>query len=113
MGGSMARIALILSVLFFVAPPVFAESNSHGHAPAALQPKGTTAVTLQGDALVLTFGPIDLPARHSGNLASSLPAGRSDRKRTHLNSSHVRISYAVFCFKKKKHTQHMLHLQHC
>src|SRR5437870_672241 len=73
MGGSMARIALILSVLFFVAPPVFAESNSHGHAPAALQPKGTTAVTLQGDALVLTFGPIDLPAGHSGNLASSLP----------------------------------------
>ncbi|TLY33751.1 MAG: hypothetical protein E6K62_06545 [Nitrospirae bacterium] len=69
----MARIALILSVLFFVAPPVFAESNSHGHAPAALQPKGTTAVTLQGDALVLTFGPIDLPAGHSGNLASSLP----------------------------------------
>src|SRR3989442_15669114 len=73
MGGSMARIALILSVLFFVAPPVFAESNSHGHAPAALQPKGTTAGTLQGDALVLTFGPIDLPAGHRGNLASNLP----------------------------------------
>src|SRR2546425_7163163 len=73
MGGSMARIALILSVLSFAAPPVFAESNSHGHAPAALQPKGTTAVTLQGDARVLTFGPIDLPAGHSGDLASSLP----------------------------------------
>jgi len=69
----MARIAFILSVLFFVAPPVFAESNSHSHAPAAPQPKGTTAVTLQGDALVLTFGPIDLPAGHSGTLASSLP----------------------------------------
>src|SRR3989442_7113426 len=27
---------------------------------------------------------------------------RSDRKSTRLNSSHVRISYAVFCFKKKK-----------
>src|SRR3989442_1799496 len=26
----------------------------------------------------------------------------SDRKSTRLNSSHVRISYAVFCFKKKK-----------
>src|SRR5690554_7463742 len=25
-----------------------------------------------------------------------------DRKRTRLNSSHVRISYAVFCLKKKK-----------
>src|SRR5436305_11593780 len=28
-----------------------------------------------------------------------------DRKSTRLNSSHVRISYAVFCLKKKKHTR--------
>src|SRR5690554_7661682 len=27
-----------------------------------------------------------------------------DRKSTRLNSSHVRISYAVFCLKKKIHT---------
>src|SRR5699024_12292535 len=30
------------------------------------------------------------------------PAG-GDRKSTRLNSSHVSISYAVFCLKKKKH----------
>src|SRR5690349_22513227 len=32
------------------------------------------------------------------------PPGRrqSDRKSTRLNSSHVEISYAVFCLKKKK-----------
>src|SRR3989442_8241792 len=29
-----------------------------------------------------------------------------DRKSTRLNSSHVRISYAVFCLKKKKQYQH-------
>src|SRR3989442_8493861 len=28
--------------------------------------------------------------------------GTIDRKSTRLNSSHVRISYAVFCLKKKK-----------
>src|SRR3989442_8522598 len=28
---------------------------------------------------------------------------RLDRKSTRLNSSHVRISYAVFCLKKKNH----------
>src|SRR5690554_7424716 len=28
--------------------------------------------------------------------------GAGDRKSTRLNSSHVRISYAVFCLKKKK-----------
>src|SRR3989442_10865746 len=30
--------------------------------------------------------------------------GARDRKSTRLNSSHVRISYAVFCLKKKKNT---------
>src|SRR5256885_13259783 len=30
--------------------------------------------------------------------------GRLDRKSTRLNSSHLVISYAVFCLKKKKHT---------
>src|SRR5258705_3321587 len=33
---------------------------------------------------------------------SSLPTCR-DRKSTRLNSSHLGISYAVFCLKKKKH----------
>src|SRR5215468_9815705 len=30
---------------------------------------------------------------------------RSDRKSTRLNSSHITISYAVFCLKKKKRTE--------
>src|SRR5690349_22458264 len=30
------------------------------------------------------------------------PRPREDRKSTRLNSSHVEISYAVFCLKKKK-----------
>src|SRR5256885_13333836 len=33
-----------------------------------------------------------------------------DRKSTRLNSSHLVISYAVFCLKKKKHIDH-IHLQ--
>src|SRR5437660_5410469 len=39
-----------------------------------------------------------------GTLESALPQGVSseDRKSTRLNSSHVAISYAVFCLKKKK-----------
>src|SRR5690625_619114 len=31
-----------------------------------------------------------------------LPKSEEDRKSTRLNSSHVAISYAVFCLKKKK-----------
>src|SRR5690606_41986405 len=35
--------------------------------------------------------------------APTLPSkGERDRKSTRLNSSHVKISYAVFCLKKKK-----------
>src|SRR5207249_9963521 len=35
-------------------------------------------------------------------LSSAAMAACSDRKSTRLNSSHVSISYAVFCLKKKK-----------
>src|SRR5215475_15735609 len=38
--------------------------------------------------------------RHSRCPAAGVP--RRDRKSTRLNSSHVKISYAVFCLKKKK-----------
>src|SRR5204863_9418290 len=33
----------------------------------------------------------------------------TDRKSTRLNSSHVEISYAVFCLKKKKETKYHKH----
>src|SRR4051812_49680927 len=33
-----------------------------------------------------------------------------DRKSTRLNSSHMSISYAVFCLKKKKKTQTVQHI---
>src|SRR5690625_5863566 len=38
-------------------------------------------------------------------LMSSICCVRPDRKSTRLNSSHVAISYAVFCLKKKKYTR--------
>src|SRR5256885_7204517 len=41
-----------------------------------------------------------------------VPCGiRADRKSTRLNSSHLVISYAVFCLKKKKKNQIELFLQ--
>src|SRR3989442_6182087 len=47
-------------------------------------------------------------AHHADHLAVYMGPGRTgclsrhaDRKSTRLNSSHVRISYAVFCLKKK------------
>src|SRR5215813_15094009 len=39
------------------------------------------------------------------------PHPSRDRKSTRLNSSHVRISYAVFCLKKKKKTNYTSYLK--
>src|SRR3989442_4336616 len=38
----------------------------------------------------------------TGHKRSAQAQFHEDRKSTRLNSSHVRISYAVFCLKKKK-----------
>src|SRR5262245_37132192 len=38
-----------------------------------------------------------------GTTFSKFVLGRRDRKSTRLNSSHLGISYAVFCLKKKTH----------
>src|SRR5699024_12135735 len=42
--------------------------------------------------------------KHLHNMKSKLP---QDRKSTRLNSSHVSISYALFCLKKKSNTIHI------
>src|SRR5690625_5729901 len=54
------------------------------------------------DLVLFIQFPIDLhPAPRR---ASSIPRVSRDRKSTRLNSSHVAISYAVFCLKKKRYT---------
>src|SRR5690242_21285709 len=76
---------------------------------ASSPPAGTCPETGVGDA---TTGPgAGADASRSGDIApgcASAPCGhaaiaiQADRKSTRLNSSHMSISYAVFCLKKKK-----------
>src|SRR5690349_24355146 len=64
------------------------------------------------DALPISFSLLRRPALPAGwavpvherlqRIAAAY--AREDRKSTRLNSSHVEISYAVFCLKKKKKT---------
>src|SRR5947208_17041693 len=81
----MRRIAVWLCAFLFVASPALADSNGHTGHTTDFPSKGTTKVTLEGNNLILTFGPIDLPAGHSGELASSLPVhffkARSEERR--------------------------------
>jgi hypothetical protein len=48
-------------------------SEKHSHAIPTLNGQTTTSVTIQGNSVTLTFGPIDLPAAHDGDLAASMP----------------------------------------
>src|SRR5690242_21200961 len=57
-----------------------------------------TQCTEQRDRVLQQIGQHD---REAVALAE-LPFIRKDRKSTRLNSSHMSISYAVFCLKKKK-----------
>src|SRR5256885_4492302 len=72
--------------------------------------------------------PISTPTRHTRRVTwsyrqqitmwtpwsphSTSTASRADRKSTRLNSSHLVISYAVFCLKKKKKAYTYLHFSY-
>src|SRR5207249_10576446 len=53
-------------------------------------------------------GPVSLPPWYGPTPGPLPPPEPPDRKSTRLNSSHVSISYAVFCLKKKIQVQHPL-----
>src|SRR5439155_12770835 len=55
-----------------------------------------------GRGAVLSCLAFDPSARAALRRRAPAARARRDRKSTRLNSSHVAISYAVFCFKKKK-----------
>src|SRR5690349_23885272 len=65
---------------------------------------------LRGELSALGRRVVELPALPEGVTREGLGVladvlisnGGRDRKSTRLNSSHVEISYAVFCLKKKK-----------
>src|SRR5690554_7533650 len=86
------------------------ESESRRHTQAAPTPPLTTFIRDFADSREVAAG------RDTGPLSAIFTraeriAGIVDRKSTRLNSSHVRISYAVFCLKKKK-TNKIIHCQY-
>src|SRR5207249_1950042 len=75
--------------------------------PAGLS--GSTPVT--STPLLATLPSARCASRSKGTFCPATPI--RDRKSTRLNSSHVSISYAVFCLKKKKkNTKYTTHVYH-
>src|SRR5256885_12849893 len=64
-------------------------------AGAAARPVGDLGRSVRAD-------PLRRAARQHRRAAGDVGADLPDRKSTRLNSSHLVISYAVFCLKKKK-----------
>src|SRR5256885_5614805 len=68
------------------------------------QPPGVGAHVERADA----FGAVDLVSRDRDEVDRErvhIEGHLADRKSTRLNSSHLVISYAVFCLKKKKRSE--------
>src|SRR6266702_3568340 len=62
------------------------------------------ATMIRASSIILRTPLVSLPKGSCGKY-SHVPMPNIDRKSTRLNSSHVAISYAVFCL-KKKNTKH-------
>src|SRR5207249_11200380 len=66
----------------------------------------STTVLRQAIASCLLLGRVDGRSEKATSHSAEEPSSIQDRKSTRLNSSHVSISYAVFCLKKK--TKHKI-----
>src|SRR5437870_8968830 len=74
------------------------------------------ALPISRDGGFYLLGVKECPEGILDQIQWSHPQTYTDRKSTRLNSSHVAISYAVFCLKKKKtnkqHTHSYSRIQH-
>lgn len=71
--GKLLRWILMMSTAGLAGPPAFADGGHEQHAIPVLKNQATTIVTITNDTVTLTFGPIDLPTTHDGDLAGSMP----------------------------------------
>src|SRR5690606_40163404 len=88
--GTCPNRAWLSAILAFSCTSTMSQDCINSKPPAIAYPS-TTATTGTGS-----------PGMQAQARPKCSNSGR-DRKSTRLNSSHVKISYAVFCLKKKKH----------
>src|SRR5690606_41842061 len=84
-------------------PAQFCSLSLHDALPIWPRKVSTPATACRGHAVAgFSFGPeVGESAVRAARGPSGAGRGRPDRKSTRLDSSHVKISYAVFCLPKK------------
>ncbi len=65
------RVSLLVGLV--LTSPAFADGTHSEQGIPQLVNQTTTTVTYQGNTVTVTFGPVDLPSAHDGELAASLP----------------------------------------
>src|SRR5690625_989049 len=114
----MFRNLFFYGVIFLVIIAVFGLFNSQNDEVKEYSYHEFTQALNNGEIKEMTFQPVNKIIRFTGTLekdeaefVAQVPDNteiiaqiteQADRKSTRLNSSHVAISYAVFCLKKKK-----------
>src|SRR5690554_8148559 len=97
---------LFVLVLLFISSTIRQPAVSTLFPYTTLFRSGITehAQDLLGDMVFVELPEVGAQVAAGDDVAvcESVKAASEDRKSTRLNSSHVRISYAVFCLKKKK-----------
>src|SRR5207253_11354484 len=97
-----AAVSLIHFIILFhsffndTSTTQFYTLSLHDALPIFCDPYGNGEADCQVDEIALNDHDFSFARR------DRVPLRARDRKSTHLNSSHVAISYAVFCLKKKK-----------
>jgi len=66
------RYLILTTLIIFGFVGICSADGGHHHAIPTLK-KGKTTVSYEADKITITFGPIDLPVGHSGDLAASMP----------------------------------------
>src|SRR5690554_7632646 len=98
-------LGVFLVLLFIGSGQLKAQEKSEAYSCGTqADPKAYTTDFFYGDNQKLVDLLIDHNVDIDKDYLNQLEGGKdisSDRKSTRLNSSHVRISYAVFCLKKK------------
>lgn len=70
----MKRTGCILVIALLIAGGSAIAGGKHDHPTVpTLKHQGKTTVAVDGNTVTLTFGPIDLPVGHAGELAASMP----------------------------------------
>lgn len=69
----MIRALLPILMLLGLTSAVYAEGGHDHHAIPTMPSLGNTQITITEHTVTLTFGPVDLPTSHDGDLASSMP----------------------------------------